>query len=335
MAVLVTGGAGYIGSHACAALLDAGEELVLLDNFSNAKPDVLRRIREITGRDFKSYELDLLDEDGLHRVFREQQIESVMHFAGLKAVGESVQQPLRYYHNNITGTLNLCKVMGLSGCKTLVFSSSATVYGMSGDVPFVESAPLSAINPYGMTKLMIERILQDLHASDPGWSILSLRYFNPLGAHPSGLLGEDPKGIPNNLLPYIARVAAGRLEALSVFGNDYDTPDGTGIRDYLHVSDLVDGHLKALAYLRGKTGADAINLGCGRGHSVKEVLHAFERACGKEVPYKIAPRREGDIAVCYADPEKARRLLGWEARSSLEEMCASAWRFMVLNPDGI
>jgi UDP-glucose 4-epimerase len=331
----VTGGAGYIGSHACAALLDAKEEIILLDNFSNAKPDIIRRIREIAGKDFPCYELDLLDEEGLRRVFRERQIESVMHFAGLKAVGESVGQPLRYYYNNVTGTLNLCKVMGLSGCKTLVFSSSATVYGMSENVPFAESAPLRAINPYGMTKLMIEQILQDVHASDPGWSILSLRYFNPLGAHPSGLLGEDPKGIPNNLLPYIARVAAGRLQALSVFGDDYNTPDGTGVRDYLHVSDLVDGHIKALAYLRGKTGADAVNLGSGKGHSAMEVLRAFERACGKPIPYKIAPRREGDIAVCYADPEKARRLLGWEARRSLAEMCASAWNFMLVNPDGI
>lgn len=327
MAILVTGGAGYIGSHTCVELLNAGEEIVLLDNFSNAKPDVPERIHKITGKEFPVCIADILNTDALQEVFRTHQIDVVIHFAGLKAVGESVQIPLEYYNTNITGTLNLCKTMEEAGCKKLVFSSSATVYGTSADVPFREDAPTSATNPYGMTKLVIERILQDLCASNSSWSISLLRYFNPIGAHKSGLLGEDPNGIPNNLLPYIAKVAAGKLKQLGVFGNDYDTPDGTGVRDYLHVVDLAIGHLKALGYVRTHTGADAVNLGTGRGYSVLEVVRAFEKASGVTIPYEIQPRRVGDIATCYADPSKAKALLGWQSTRDIEEMCADAWNF--------
>ncbi|HHY51856.1 MAG TPA: UDP-glucose 4-epimerase GalE [Clostridiales bacterium] len=327
MAILVTGGAGYIGSHTCVELLQAGEDIVLLDNFSNAKPQVVNRIKELSGRDFPLYAVDILHREGLEKIFAREDIEAVIHFAGLKAVGESVKIPLDYYQNNVSGTINLCQVMARAGCKKIVFSSSATVYGNSTDVPFREDSPLSTTNPYGSTKRMVEDILRDLCASDPEWSACLLRYFNPIGAHKSGLLGEDPNGIPNNLLPYIAKVAVGQLERLNVFGNDYDTPDGTGVRDYLHVVDLAIGHLKALDYVRTHKGAEAINLGTGRGYSVLEVVKAFEKASGVTIPYRIAPRRPGDIATCYADPSKAKKLLGWEATRSLEEMCADAWNF--------
>ena len=306
MAVLVTGGAGYIGSHTCVELLNEGEEIIILDNFVNSKPEALDRIREISGKDFKFYEVDLLDEEGVERVFAENQIDAVIHFAGLKAVGESVQQPIRYYHNNLTGTLILCRAMEKHGVKRLVFSSSATVYGAPKSVPIREDFDLSTTNPYGATKLMIEGILRDLHVADKSWSIALLRYFNPIGAHKSGLIGEDPNGIPNNLLPYIARVAAGQLECLSVFGDDYPTVDGTGVRDYIHVVDLARGHLKALSKVRKDTGVDAYNLGTGHGYSVLQMVKAFEKASGRPVAYKIAPRRPGDIAECYADPAKAR-----------------------------
>ena len=335
MAILVTGGAGYIGSHTCVELLNAGREIVVLDNFCNSKPEALRRIQQITGKQFPFYETDLLDRQGVERVFRENRIDAVIHFAGLKAVGESCQIPLRYYHNNLTGTLVLCQVMEMAGCKRIVFSSSATVYGMHNPVPFKEEMPLSTTNPYGTTKLFIEQILTDLWKADNSWSVALLRYFNPIGAHPSGLLGEDPNGIPNNLLPYIAQVATGKLPQLSVYGNDYDTPDGTGVRDYIHVVDLAVGHLKALDYLEGRTGVEAINLGTGVGYSVLEVLHAFEKACGHPIPYRIAPRRPGDIATSYADPAKAKNLLGWTAQHSLEQMCADSWNFTQHNPNGL
>ena len=335
MAILVTGGAGYIGSHTCVELLNAGREIVVLDNFCNSKPEALRRIQQITGKQFPFYETDLLDRQGVERVFRENRIDAVIHFAGLKAVGESCQIPLRYYHNNLTGTLVLCQVMEAAGCKRIVFSSSATVYGMHNPVPFKEEMPLSTTNPYGTTKLFIEQILTDLWKADNSWSVALLRYFNPIGAHPSGLLGEDPNGIPNNLLPYIAQVATGKLPQLSVYGNDYDTPDGTGVRDYIHVVDLAVGHLKALDYLEGRTGVEAINLGTGVGYSVLEVLHAFEKACGHPIPYRIAPRRPGDIATSYADPAKAKNLLGWTAQHSLEQMCADSWNFTHHNPNGL
>lgn len=335
MAVLITGGAGFIGSHTCVELLEAGREIVVLDNFSNSKPEALKRIQQITGKDFKFYEADLLDICGIERVFQQNEIDSVIHFAGLKAVGESCHIPLQYYHNNLTGTLLLCQVMEKHNCKKIVFSSSATVYGMHNTVPFREDMPLSATNPYGQTKLMIEQILTDLYRADPEWSVALLRYFNPIGAHKSGLLGEDPNGIPNNLLPYISQVATGKLKELSVFGDDYDTPDGTGVRDYIHVVDLAQGHLAALDYIADHTGVEAINLGTGKGYSVLDVLHAFEEACGKKLPYRIAPRRPGDIATCYADPSKAKQLLNWEAKRTLADMCADGWNFSKNNPNGL
>lgn len=327
MSVLVTGGAGYIGSHTCVELLESGEDIIIVDNFINSKPEALDRIREITGKDFKFYEVDLLDREGLEKVFAQNQIDAVIHFAGLKAVGESVSQPLRYYHNNITGTLILCQLMEKYGVKKLVFSSSATVYGAPKTVPIDETFPLSTTNPYGSTKLMIEGILRDLWVADHSWSIALLRYFNPIGAHKSGLIGEDPNGIPNNLLPYIAKVADGQLECLSVFGNDYPTCDGTGVRDYIHVVDLAKGHLKALAKVRKDEGVDAYNLGTGHGYSVLQMVAAFEKASGKKVNYRIAPRRPGDIAECYANPAKAKEALGWEAAMGIEEMCADSWNF--------
>lgn len=327
MSILVTGGAGYIGSHACVELLNAGEDIVVLDNFSNSKPQALDAIRTITGKDFPFYEVDLLDKEGVDRVFSEQKIDSVIHFAGLKAVGESVAIPLRYYHNNITGTLYLCEVMAKHNVKKLVFSSSATVYGDPATVPIREDFPLHTTNPYGSTKLMIEQILRDLHVSDPSWGIVLLRYFNPIGAHKSGLIGEDPNGIPNNLLPYVAKVATGELECLNVFGNDYPTPDGTGVRDYIHVVDLALGHLKALYKIRKEEGVLTYNLGTGNGYSVLEVVKAFEKASQKTVRYQIAPRRPGDIATCYADPSKAKEELGWQATRGIAEMCEDSWRF--------
>ncbi len=335
MAVLVTGGAGYIGSHTCVELLNAGEEIIILDNFYNSKPEALNRIRQITGKDFLFYEADLLDKAAIERIFSENSIDSVIHFAGLKAVGESVQKPILYYHNNITGTLNLCDVMQSHNVKKIVFSSSATVYGSPKSVPIDETFPLSTTNPYGSTKLMIEQILRDIYIADKEWSIALLRYFNPIGAHPSGLIGEDPNGIPNNLVPYIAQVAVGKLECLGVFGNDYPTHDGTGVRDYIHVVDLALGHLKALDKVRRDKGADAYNLGTGKGYSVLDVVKAYEKACGKPVKYQIKPRRPGDIAECYANPKKAKEILGWEATRGIDEMCRDSWNFTLKNPQGL
>ncbi|WP_026679366.1 UDP-glucose 4-epimerase GalE [Fictibacillus gelatini] len=334
MAILVTGGAGYIGSHTCVELLNAGFEVVVVDNLSNSKPEALHRVKQITGKDLKFYEVDLLDREGLAAVFADNDIEAVVHFAGLKAVGESVTVPLRYYHNNITGTLTLCDVMQEFGVKKMVFSSSATVYGLAKSVPLTEDSPLGATNPYGRTKLMLEEIFRDLYISDNDWSIALLRYFNPVGAHESGLIGEDPNGIPNNLTPYITQVAVGKLAKLNVFGNDYPTPDGTGVRDYIHVVDLALGHLKALDHILTTTGVDAYNLGTGRGYSVLEVVHTFEKVSGKNIPYEMVERRPGDIAVSYADPMKAREKLGWVAERDLEEMLRDAWRWQSQNLNG-
>ena len=335
MNILVTGGAGYIGSHTSVELLNAGYDIVIMDNFSNSKPAALERIKTITGKDFKFYETDLLDQKGMDKIFDENKIDAVVHFAGLKAVGESVAKPLEYYHNNITGTLILCESMKKHGVKKIVFSSSATVYGDPATVPITEDFPLSTTNPYGSTKLMIENILRDLYVSDNDWSIALLRYFNPIGSHESGLIGEDPNGIPNNLMPYIARVAAGKLPELSVFGDDYPTPDGTGVRDYIHVVDLSLGHIKAVEWVSKEKGVDAFNLGTGNGYSVLEVVKAFEKASGKPVNYKITARRPGDIPMCYANPGKAKTVLGWEATRGIEEMCLDSWRFVENNPDGI
>lgn len=334
MAILVTGGAGYIGTHTCVELLHANYEIIVLDNLSNSKMEALKRVKEITNKDFPFYEADLLNKDDLNRIFSENDIEAVIHFAGLKAVGESVQKPLYYYQNNITGTLNLCEAMQNHGVKKLVFSSSATVYGMPEEVPISEDFPLSATNPYGSSKLMIEQILRDLYVSDNEWSISMLRYFNPIGAHDSGRIGEDPNGIPNNLMPFITQVAIGKLEQLQVFGNDYSTVDGTGVRDYIHVVDLAIGHLKALKKLNASTGAHAYNLGTGKGYSVLEMVHAFEKASGKEIPYRVVDRRPGDIAECFADPTKAREVLDWTAEKNLDEMCRDSWKWQKNNPNG-
>ena len=334
MAVLVTGGAGYIGSHTCIELLNAGHEIIVVDNYSNSKPESLQRVKELTGKDFAFYEVDLLDRAGLEKVFAENQIEAVIHFAGLKAVGESVSIPLHYYHNNITGTLILCEVMNRYGVKNLVFSSSATVYGMPGRVPISEDFPLSATNPYGRTKLMIEEILRDLYVSDQEWSIALLRYFNPIGAHESGRIGEDPNGIPNNLMPFITQVAVGKLKQLQVFGSDYPTVDGTGVRDYIHVVDLAIGHLKALEKILPAKGVEAYNLGTGTGYSVLEIVDAFEKAADETIPYKIVERRPGDVAVCYADASKAKNELGWTASKGIAEMCEDSWRWQKNNPNG-
>ncbi len=328
MSVLVTGGAGYIGSHTVVELLNRGEEIIIVDNFSNSKPETLDKIKKITGKDFKFYEVDLLDKEKLEKVFEENpNIDSVIHFAGLKAVGESVAKPIEYYHNNITGTLVLLDIMRNHNCKKIVFSSSATVYGNPKTVPIKEDFPLSTTNPYGSTKLMIEQILNDVYISDNEWSVILLRYFNPIGAHESGLIGESPNGIPNNLMPYINQVACGKLDYLRVFGNDYDTIDGTGVRDYIHVVDLAQGHLKALDKARKFTGVETYNLGTGTGYSVLQIVKAFEDATGVEVKYKIVDRRPGDIATCYADPSKAKNDLGWEAKKGIEEMCKDSWRF--------
>lgn len=334
MAILVTGGAGYIGSHTCVELLSAGYEIIVLDNYSNSKPESLERVKEITGKDFTFYEVDLLNRSGLEEVFSNHSIDAVIHFAGLKAVGESVSIPLYYYHNNITGTLILCDVMKQYGVKNLVFSSSATVYGMPDRVPISEDFPLSATNPYGRTKLMIEEILRDLFVADNSWSIALLRYFNPIGAHESGRIGEDPSGIPNNLMPYITQVAVGKLKELQVFGNDYPTVDGSGVRDYIHVVDLALGHLKALERVLSAQGVDAFNLGTGTGYSVLEIVAAFEKAAGVNIPYKIVERRPGDVAVCYADPSKAKNELGWTAEKGIEDMCKDSWRWQEKNPNG-
>jgi UDP-glucose 4-epimerase len=334
MAILVTGGAGYIGSHTSVELLNAGYDIVILDNFSNSKVESLNRVEELTGKSFKIYEIDLLNREDIEYVFKENQIDAVIHFAGLKAVGESVSLPLHYYHNNITGTINLCETMKKYGVKNLVFSSSATVYGIPEQVPILEGFPLEATNPYGRTKLMIEDILRDLYVSDPEWSIALLRYFNPIGAHSSGRIGEDPNGIPNNLMPYITQVAIGKLAELQVFGNDYPTVDGTGVRDYIHVVDLANGHLAALNKVMEMNGVEAYNLGTGRGYSVLEIVDAFENASGVKIPYKIVDRRPGDVAECYADVAKANVELGWKAERGIEEMCQDSWRWQKQNPVG-
>lgn len=325
--ILVAGGAGYIGSHTVIALLNAGYEVIIADDLSNSSADCLTHIRAITSREPRFYQQDLLERAGLERIFSENQIDGVIQLAGLKAVGESVSQPLRYYHVNLLATIQLCEVMTQYRCKTLVFSSSATVYGLENPAPVTEDMPLCSVNPYGWTKVMQEQILRDLAAADSGWSVLLLRYFNPIGAHPSGLLGESPRGTPNNLLPYVAKVACGELPVLHVFGGDYDTPDGTGVRDYIHVMDLAEGHVRALAYVLTHHGADAINLGSGHGVSVLEIVRAYENACGHTIPYEIGPRRAGDLATSFAGTEKAKRLLGWQAKRTLEEMCADSWRF--------
>lgn len=332
--VLVTGGAGYIGSHTCVELLNEGKEIVVIDNFSNSKMESLLRVKELTGKDFPVYEGDVCDKAILQKIFSENKIEYVIHFAGYKAVGESVSMPLEYYRNNIDSTLVLCTVMKEFNVKKLVFSSSATVYGVPKTVPIQEDAPLWCTNPYGWTKRMIEQILTDLYVSDNEWSIVLLRYFNPIGAHSSGRIGEDPNGIPNNLLPFISQVAIGRREKLMVFGNDYPTQDGTGVRDYIHVVDLAKGHCRAIDYTVNTSGANAINLGTGVGYSVFQILHAFEKACGKEIPFQVVDRRPGDIAVCYADPAKAMNLLKWQAQKSIEQMCEDAWRWQSNNPMG-
>ncbi len=335
MSILVAGGAGYIGSHTCVELLNAGYEVVVVDNLYNSSEEAVKRVENITKKAVKFYEVDLLDKDKLNHVFDQEKIESVINFAGLKAVGESVRKPLEYYHNNITGTLNLCDVMRNHGIKNIIFSSSATVYGDPAFVPITEECPKGQItNPYGQTKGMLEQILTDLHVADPEWNVVLLRYFNPIGAHESGLIGEDPKGIPNNLVPYIAQVAIGKLEKLGVFGDDYPTHDGTGVRDYIHVVDLAVGHVKALKKLAPGSGVNIYNLGTGNGYSVLDVLHAYEKACGKALPYEIKPRRPGDIATCYCDASKAKNELGWVAEKGIEEMCADSWRWQSQNPDG-
>ena len=335
MAILVTGGTGYIGSHTCVELLNAGYEIVVLDNFCNSSPKAADRIRQITGKDFKVCECDIRDREGLRKVFAAEKIDAVIHFAGLKAVGESCVKPLEYYENNIWGSVALFEVMRDSGCKTVVFSSSATVYGSENKVPFVETMPVgTATNPYGTTKIYIENILQDLYKSDNEWSVSLLRYFNPIGAHPSGLIGENPNGIPNNLMPYIAQIAVGKREKLSIFGNDYPTPDGTGVRDYSHVVDLALGHIKALGRALGKTGVDIYNLGTGNGVSVLELVNTFIEVNGVDIPYVITDRRPGDIAECYANADKAAAELGWRAEKTVADMCRDTWNWQKNNPNG-
>lgn len=329
MTVLVTGGAGFIGSHTCVELLNAGHEVIVVDNLSNSKPEAIDRIQQITGKRPQFYQMDILDRRGLQGVFDHGRIDAVIHFAGYKAVGESVEKPLEYYWNNITGTLTLLDAMKVGGCKKIVFSSSATVYGMDNPVPFKEEYKTSATNPYGYTKVMIEQILKDLCRSDPSWSAVLLRYFNPIGAHESGLIGENPNGIPNNLLPYVAQVADGVLPELKVYGDDYDTPDGTGVRDYIHVVDLAKGHLAALDYAVKHTGAEPVNLGTGHGTSVLEIVKTFEKVNKVHVPYHIAPRRAGDIASAYADTAKAERIFRWKAEKGIEEMCRDGWNFIL------
>lgn len=332
--ILVTGGAGYIGSHTCLALLEAGYEVVVIDNLCNSKEESLKRVQQITGRTLEFHHADLLDADAVDDIFASNAIDAVIHFAGLKAVGESVLMPLRYYHNNVTGTIHLCEAMRRHDVRQIVFSSSATVYGEPRTVPITEEFPLAPANPYGRSKRMIEEILCDVTPDEEPWDIALLRYFNPVGAHPCGLIGEDPNGIPNNLFPYIAQVAVGKREFLQVFGNDYPTIDGTGVRDYIHVVDLADGHLRALEKLGSHPGIVIYNLGTGRGYSVFEVVDQFERASGQVIPYKIVERRSGDIATCYADASKAQREMGWSAKKGIQEMCADMWRWQSLNPDG-
>lgn len=335
MSILVTGGAGFIGSHTCVELLNAGYDTIILDNLCNSKSESINRVKEITGKDIKFYNCDIRDRKGLDKIFAENSIEAVIHFAGLKCVPESISEPLKYYDNNIGGTVTLCEAMEAAGCRKIVFSSSATVYGSENISPLKENMPEGkTTNPYGTTKLYIEKVLKDLYASDNRWSICLLRYFNPIGAHKSGRIGEDPKGIPNNLVPYVAQVAVGKLEHLNVCGNDYPTPDGTGVRDYIHVVDLALGHIKAVEKVLKGTGCDTYNLGTGKGYSVLDVVKAFEKASGREVKYVIAPRRAGDIAVCYSDPSKAKAELNWEAKRGLDEMCEDSWRWQSQNPDG-
>ncbi len=334
VAILVTGGAGYIGSHTCVELLNADYDVVVVDNLVNSHSQSLTHVERITGKKIRFYEVDLLNKAALEAVFDKESIEAVIHFAGLKAVGESVSTPIRYYHNNITGTLVLCEVMKQHNIRKIVFSSSATVYGLPERVPIAENFPLSAANPYGQTKLMIEQILQDLYVSNSLWSIALLRYFNPIGAHESGTIGEAPNGIPNNLMPYITQVAVGKREKLSIYGNDYATHDGTGVRDYIHVVDLAKGHLRALEKIMKSHGVEAYNLGTGMGYSVLDLVSQFEAATGKQIPYQITHRRPGDIGTCYADPTKAREKLGWRAEKGIEDMCRDAWRWQTTHPNG-
>lgn len=333
-AILITGGAGYIGSHTCVQLLMSGEDIVVVDNLSNSHEEALNRVKKITNRDFKFYNADVCDEEQLTKIFKENSIKSVIHFAGLKAVGESNTIPLKYYANNLNSTLNLLKVMESFQVKNLVFSSSATVYGNPESVPITETFPLSTTNPYGATKLMIENILKDIYAADNTWKFAILRYFNPIGAHESGIIGEDPNGIPNNLIPYITQVAVGKMNHLNIFGNDYDTEDGTGVRDYIHVVDLADGHLAALKKIENDNGLHIYNLGTGQGYSVLEMVSFFERATGNDIPYEIKERRKGDIASCYAYTGKAKNQLGWEAKKDIEDMCRDSWRWQKNNPKG-
>lgn len=335
MKILVTGGAGYIGSHTCVELLNAGYDVVVVDNLYNASAKALDRVREITGKDLTFYEADILDAPKMDEIFKKEQVDCVIHFAGLKAVGESVVKPLEYYKNNINGTLVLCETMRKNGCKNIIFSSSATVYGNPAFIPITEECPKGTpTNPYGWTKWMIEQILTDLHTADPEWNVILLRYFNPIGAHKSGLMGEDPKGIPNNLLPYVAQVAIGKLKCLGVFGDDYDTPDGTGVRDYIHVVDLAAGHVKAINKIKENPGVKIYNLGTGKGYSVLDVVKAFSKACGHDVPYEIKPRRAGDISTCYSDASLAKKELGWAAKYDIDEMCEDSWRWQTMNPNG-
>ena len=335
MKILVTGGAGYIGSHTVVELQQAGYDVVVLDNLCNSSEKSLKRVEAITGRTGPFYKADILDRDALEDIFTRESIDAVIHFAGLKAVGESVQKPWEYYENNISGTLTLVDVMRKHGVRNIIFSSSATVYGDPAFIPITEECPKGqCTNPYGWTKSMMEQIMTDLQKSDPEWNVILLRYFNPVGAHKSGRIGEDPKGIPNNLMPYISQVAVGKLDKLGVFGDDYDTPDGTGVRDYIHVVDLAVGHVKAIDYIMTNPGLDVINLGTGTGYSVLDMVKAFGKACGKEIPYEIKPRREGDIAMCYAEPAKALKVLGWKAERGLDEMCEDTWRWQSQNPNG-
>lgn len=334
MKILVTGGMGYIGSHTCIELIQEGHDVVIVDNLSNASIIVLDRIEEIIGVRPAFYEVDLLDEDALDAVFEKEKVDAVIHFAAFKAVGESVEKPLMYYENNISGTLILAKVMNKHNVKNIVFSSSATVYGNPKVVPITEEAPLSTTNPYGTTKLFVEQILRDLYVADHNWNVVLLRYFNPIGAHPSGLIGEDPKGIPNNLLPYIAQVAVGKLKELAVFGDDYDTPDGTGVRDYIHVVDLAKGHVSALKRLNKGDGVSIYNLGTGNGYSVLDIVKAYHDASGKDIPFAIKERRAGDIATCYADASKAKEEIGWSAKYNIEDMCKDSWNWQSKNPNG-
>lgn len=336
MAILVTGGAGFIGSHTDVELLNAGYEIVIVDNLYNSSEKSLDRVRELTGKDFKFYNCDIRDKEAMDKVFKENKIEAVIHFAGLKAVGESCRKPIEYYDNNINGTLCLCDVMRNNGCKNIVFSSSATVYGMNNISPLNETMKTGGTtNPYGTTKYMIEIILEDIFKADNEWNVTLLRYFNPIGAHKSGRIGENPNGIPNNLMPYITQVAIGKLPCLSVYGNDYDTPDGTGVRDYIHVVDLAEGHVCAVRnILEGGKGVQIFNLGTGKGYSVLDIVNAFEKATGVKINYKIVERRPGDIATCYSDPSKAKNILGWEAKHDIEEMCEDSWRWQSQNPNG-